>query len=257
MKIGVCLCGGGARGIAHIGVLQALEEHNITIEAISGASMGAIVGSLYASGKRPLEILEIVESAKLYKLVSWHVPINGLVELAYLKKLIAKNISSDNFNSLQKKMYVAISNLHTGQCEIIGSGSLFDTVIASASIPLVFKPIKLGNYSYVDGGLLNNLPVEPLIESCDFTIGVNVNANVISDNEKWNMWDIATRSFDLIMWNNVIENLKKCDFVIETPQTVNHHVFDFAEAKKIYEYGYRNTLLQIETLKKSIQNKKQ
>jgi len=256
MKIGICLCGGGARGIAHIGVLQALEEHGIAVEAVSGASMGAIVGALYASGKKPLEILKIVESAKLYKLVSWHVPINGLVDLSYLKKLIIKNIPSDNFASLKKKMYVAISNLHTGQCEIIGSGSLFDTIIASASIPLVFKPIQLGNYQYVDGGLLNNLPVEPLVETCDFTIGVNVNAHVFPENPSWNLWNIATRSFDLIMWNNVVENLKKCDFIIETPQTVNHHVFDFAEAKKIYEYGYQNMLQNMEQLKQSIENKK-
>jgi NTE family protein len=251
-NIGICLCGGGARGIAHIGVLQALEENGISPQFISGASMGAIVGAFYAAGKTPYEILKIVSKTKLYKLFTFGIPLNGLIELDYLKNIIENNLPYTTFETLQKKLFVAISNLTTGQCEIIEAGSLFDIVIASASIPLIFKPIKIGNYMYVDGGLLNNLPVEPLIRVCDDIIGVNVNPNIISEDTHWNMLSIGERCFDLIMWANVAENLKKCSVVIETRKTVSHRLFDFKSAKEIAQYGYDATKLMMPEIKEKL-----
>jgi NTE family protein len=244
-RIGICLSGGGARGIAHIGVLKALEEHDIYPEGVSGASMGAIVGAMYAAGKSAEETLDIINQTKLYKLFSLGIPVSGLSELQFLRKQMQKHLPDNSFESLQRKLFVAISNLNTGQCEILDKGELHSIIEASASIPLIFKPVKIGNYTYVDGGLLNNLPVEPLVEAYDLIIGVNVNPNVINDMQWWNMVEVGERCFDLVMWRNALQNLQKCHIMIEPPDTLRHTLFDFGSAQKIFRYGYEATLTQI------------
>ena len=133
------------------------------------------------------------------------------------------------FEDLKKKLFVAISNLNTGQAEIHSIGELHKIVQASACIPLIFKPIEIGNYTYVDGGLLNNLPVEPLLDISEVVIGVNVNGNNILSKENWNLKTIAERSFDLIMWTNASNNLNKCHIIIEPSETTQHNLFDFAQ----------------------------
>ena len=240
-KIGICLAGGGARGVAHIGVLRALEENNIRPDYVSGASMGAIVGAMYADGLSTERMMSALLETKIYKLFTFGVPWDGLTELKYLQKMLKKYISATRFEDLKKKLFVAISNLNTGQAEIHSIGELRQIVLASSCIPLIFKPIEIGNYTYVDGGLLNNLPVEPLLDISEVIIGVNVNGNNILDNENWNLKTIAERSFDLVMWTNASQNLKKCHIIIEPSETTNHNLFDFGAAKQIYQYGYDET----------------
>ena len=130
-KIGIALSGGGARGIAHIGVLQALDENGVFPDVISGTSAGSIVGALYASGKTPLEILKVVEKSKVYKTIKFGMPLKGLTDLSYLAKLLSENIEKDSFESLSRKLFIAVSNLNSGELEIINKGKLFDVVVAS------------------------------------------------------------------------------------------------------------------------------
>ena len=111
-RIGLALSGGGARGIAHIGVLQALEEQGIFPEVISGASAGAIVGALYAAGKTPEEIMEFVRKASFFKMFKVAIPFSGLTKLTYLRDKLAESIPEDRFEALEKKLFVAIANLN-------------------------------------------------------------------------------------------------------------------------------------------------
>ena len=252
-KIGIALSGGGARGIAHIGVLQALEENGIFPDVISGASAGAIVGALYAAGKKPLEILKFVEKSKIYKTISFGMPIKGLTDLSYLSSLLAKNIEKNNFESLSKSLFIAVSNLNSGELEIISRGNLFEVVVASSSIPLVFKPVLINGQYYVDGGLMNNLPAEPIRQKVKFLIGVNVMPILKNENGGFqNMLRIGSRMFEMSIWTNTKPSLKLCDEVIEPKGLSDYNIFSFNKLKELYEIGYESALDKMPQIKSQI-----
>ena len=149
MKIGISLSGGGARGFAHIGVLKALEENDIFPDVIAGTSAGAIIGALYAAGKTPDEMLDFVRESSILKIFRVTLPNKGLTSLDYLRERLEEVLPVDDFASLQKELYVAVTNLKSGELEIIHHGLLHETIMASSAIPLVFKPVEIDRKSVV------------------------------------------------------------------------------------------------------------
>lgn len=255
VRFGIALSGGGARGIAHVGVLQALEKYGIKPEVISGTSMGAIVGVFYAAGFSPSEILEIVKSKSFAKVIKWHLPSSGLVNMERVLKILKEKIQKDDFKVLKIPFYCSVTNLNSGLAEIKTEGKLFQWVLASASIPVVFEPQVIDNQTYVDGGLLNNLPSECIREKCQVLIGVHVNHNG-PEEEVDGMFSIAERCFRLGIAQNVNESKSICDFLIEPPETRNYSTFAFNKADEIYQIGFNETEKQIASAFQSIDLKK-
>lgn len=247
IRIGIALSGGGARGIAHVGVLQALEENGITPQVISGASAGAIIGALYASGRRPEEILKVVKDATIWKMFKVGLPTAGFSKLTYLHERLAAYIPEDSFESLQKKLFVAVANLNTGKLELLSQGPLFRAVMASAAIPLVFQPVEIEGQWYVDGGLLDNLPVRPLVYAdVNLIIGVNVMPLVdVPDKSVQSVVGIATRCFDLSIQANTRPNVEYCDIYIEPKAVHAFHIFQFNKVQELFEIGYETTQRQM------------
>lgn len=236
-KFGIALSGGGARGIVHLGVLEALHKYGIRPEIISGASMGALIGVFYAAGFEPLQILDLVKSNKMVKMFKWQVPSGGLIDLKKVLSLLEDNIENDDFSSLKKPFYCSVVNLNSGHSEIKNEGKLFQWVLASASIPIIFEPQIIDGITYVDGGLLNNLPVDSIRDQCRILIGVHVNHNGTEDAIS-GIKAIAERTFRLVMSQNVRESLAKCDFVIDPPETRKYNTFDFKKADEIFKIGF-------------------
>ncbi|MBC8173337.1 MAG: patatin-like phospholipase family protein [Chitinophagales bacterium] len=251
-KIGITLSGGGARGIAHTGVLHALEEAGIRPEIISGCSSGALIGALYAAGLPPLEIFQFVEKKSLYNLIKMGMPNKGMMELAYFRQVLTKNLPHDSFEKLKKPLFISVTNLNKGVSEIVSTGRIIDYVIASSSIPLIFKPVQIGKYFYVDGGVINNLPVEPLRPVCDLLIGVNVNG--VKDTSRLNgMWDVGFRVLLLSLMVNMEKNIKMCDVLIEPP-TGDYTIFSVNKAKELFDHGYDATKKKIVEIKEKLAN---
>lgn len=237
---GISLSGGGARGILHIGVLEALKKYGIHPEIISGTSMGALVGVFYASGMEPLQILDLVKSSKLHRMINWKLPANGLLDLKKAISILEKNIPADDFACLKKQFYCTVTNLNSGLTEVKHSGKLFQWVLASASIPVIFEPQIIDGITYVDGGLFSNLPASCIRDQCRFLIGVNVNRNDQEENIQ-GFKAIAERTFRLVFAKNVEESLTLCDFIIDPPQTRLYNTFDFGKADEIYKIGFDET----------------
>ncbi|MEL6673848.1 MAG: patatin-like phospholipase family protein [Bacteroidota bacterium] len=242
-KLGLVLAGGAARGIAHIGVLQALEEEGISPYYLSGASAGAIIGTLYAAGLSPQEILTIFKESALYKLFRARLPVSGLTTNSYIGEVLAKHIPEDDFSALKRQMFIAVTNLNSGAYEIISEGPLFQVVEASSAIPILFESKKMNGQQYVDGGVLNNLPVEPLLAHTKHIIGVNVSP-VLPVEDLDNLFKIGYRTMDLVMWANVQSRLPMCDIVIE-PEAQKFGFFDILKADQIFELGYEATRAQM------------
>lgn len=239
-NFGISLSGGGARGILHIGVLEALHKYGIRPEIISGTSMGALVGAFYASGMEPMQILELVKSSKMHKMIKWKLPSSGLLDMKKVVELLEKNIPEDNFDALEKPFYCVVSNLNTGEAEVKNSGKLFQWVLASASIPVIFEPQIIDGQTYVDGGLFQNLPVDSIRDQCRILIGVHVNHNGPEENIT-GFKAVAERTFRLAIAKNVYEALAKCDFVIDPPETRLFNTFDFGKADEIFRIGFEQT----------------
>ncbi len=246
IKIGLCLSGGGAKGIAHIGVLKALRESGIFPDMVAGTSAGSVVGALYAAGKTPEEMIDFVRDGSLFKIYKIILPSDGFTKLTYLKEKLEQAIEHDSFEALKRPLFVAVTNLITGAPEIRSKGPLFDVVVASSSIPLVFSPVEIDGQIYVDGGVLANFPVEPLVGRSDVIIGVNLMPQEpITEKSVQNIIGVATRVFALSVWANTQPQLKRCDVVISPPSLEQYNVFQFNRYKELMEIGYEAALDKI------------
>ena len=250
-KFGIALSGGGARGILHIGVLEALHKYGIYPEIISGTSMGALIGVFYAAGMEPLQILELVKSSKMHKMIKWKLPSSGLLDMKKVQNVLGNHIKEDDFSALKKPLFCTVTNLNSGLLETKSSGSLFKWVLASATIPVIFEPQIIDGATYVDGGLFNNLPVDCIRDQCRFLIGVHVNHNGPEENIT-GFKAVAERTFRLVFAKNVNESLAVCDFVIDPPQTRSFNTFDFDKADEIFRIGFDETEKQILELFNSV-----
>lgn len=243
--LGLCLSGGGAIGIAHIGVLQALLDNGIEPEVVSGSSMGAIVGTLYAAGYTPTDMMKMIQEDRLYlvsKLMTFKPSFwkSGFSTHGTVQKLIREIVPSDNFKNLKRKMFVCVTNLNTMEWEIKSSGKNLATwVSASASIPGVFESQVVDGVYYVDGGVLNNLPSQPLKPLCRAVIGVDVLPYSAPVNLKRPI-EVMAYTVRGIQKVNSAEGRALCDHVIDCQAVKKFHEFRFEAYQRIYRQGYKD-----------------
>ncbi len=164
-KIGLALGGGGARGLAHIGILKVLAREGIPIDVITGTSMGGIVGSLYAAGKSTEEIeaeaLKRGDIGQIYKLIDLRFMGAGLLKGNRIKKLLAEMLGAETtFADLRLPFAVVTVDYNSGREVVLKEGSVVEAVRATMSVPGIFEPVKLEGYQLVDGGVLDNVPVD-------------------------------------------------------------------------------------------------
>lgn len=180
--IGLALGSGGARGLAHIGVLKVLEENNIRVDYISGTSMGALIGALYASGMSATEIeKEIMKMSKSWKTLFDYnlIPKKGLTKGNKIEEWLDSILRVKTFEELKIPLFVSTLDINSDQEVIFDGGDLMRAVRASISIPGIFTPVSHGERILVDGGLVDPIPSEILSKTgADIIIAVNVN-NVI------------------------------------------------------------------------------
>jgi NTE family protein len=240
-KYGISLSGGSARGLAHIGVLQALAEADIRPQVVAGASMGAIVGALYAAGISPQEMPGFFKKASMLNYFTWKLPPHGgMLSSDKLAGDLEEALGIKTFEELQMPLFVSVTNYTRGRSEIISSGSLALAVAASAAIPLVFKPIKINDDLYVDGGITNSQPVEPLSKLCRRIIASNVNY-INTEQNSIAMKDVAERIYKLALYENVKPHLKKFFCVIAPPELAYIRLFNFQAIDEIVQIGYKET----------------
>lgn len=250
-KIGIVLSGGGARGFAHIGVLKALNEHGIYPDAISAVSAGSIVGCLYADGYNPDEIFNIFCKLDIYKLLRFYRPAFGVLRADGLQKVLGQYLSAHSFEELKIPLYVCATNFTKAQITYFHKGPLIRAVMASCAIPMVLKPLQIDDEFYVDGGLMNNLPIEPLEHDCEDIIGVNVNP-VTEATAFSSFRNYADRVMHLALRANIQNNIHKCDIYIEPPGLMEYNLFKVSAADQIYRMGYEHTLGIIDQIKNDL-----
>lgn len=247
-NVGLVLSGGGARGIAHLGVIKALEESNIQIDVISGTSAGAIIGALYAKGLNTNEIFKILLDIKPLRFIQPALNTKGLLKMEVIERFLSQFLPENSFSSLKIPLYIAATNLRKGKTEYFNNGNLISAICASSCIPVLFNPVKYNEELYIDGGILNNLPVEAIRNECNIIIGVH--SNPIDTNFEFkNFSSGMERALMLAITRNVYQSAQKCDFLIEPEGLEPFKVLDFSKAEEIFKIGYEQGKIKIKELK--------
>ena len=177
-KIGYALGGGAARGLAHIGVLKVLEEHNIFPDIITGTSIGALIGALYAGGIKIGDIEQFalrLDFKRLVLLADMTLPLSGLIGGKRVISLLKSILADLTFSQLKYDFACVATDIKTGEQVVLREGSLIEAVRASISLPGIFTPVSIKGRYLVDGGLVNEVPVSVCREmGAEYVIGVNV-----------------------------------------------------------------------------------
>jgi len=240
LRINLILSGGAARGIAHLGVLRALEELGYSIRALSGSSAGAIVAVFYASGYTPQDMLRLVKETRWFSLFQPRIPRSGLFSLKKAEDYLRKLVSVERIEDLGKKVYICATDLLSGQALYFGKGDLVPILLGSCALPGIFEPVRCEDRVLIDGGIVNNLPVEPFEGFRTPKVGVDVNP-LEKIESAGGLVSILVRSFFLAVRSNVDRRRDMCDVVI-TPDLTRYSPLDVRKADDIYRIGYEETL---------------
>ena len=285
-KVALTLGSGGARGTAHIGVIRELIKQGYEISSISGTSMGALVAGVYASGKLDEYESWLCSLSKMdvFNLVDFTLSTNGIIKADKVLKEIQKIIPDQNIEDLPIKYAAVATDLKQRKEVVITEGSLFDAIRASISIPLVITPVLKNDTLFVDGGVLNPIPVNRVFRhENDILIAVDVNAHIpyqktIVDNQDWGYFERLTngklssfqKRLSQLVPVNKKENTGYFSLINETTSLMLSHIskltlemnppdilievsryacgtFDFYKATELIELGKEVT---IESLKK-------
>lgn len=240
MKVGMVLSGGGARGMTHIGVLKALDEWRVPIHIISGTSVGAIIGALYAQGYKPDRILEIVLATPVVKSMRPAWTFKGLLSMHRLQDILLKLIPHNSFEGLALPMTVAATDIGEGKAVYFSQGELIPALLASSCVPAVFDPVRFNGGVYVDGGIMDNLPAKPIRAQCDFLMGSHCNY-INPEFDVRNFRAVIERSLLMAISGNTTESKGLCDILIEPTEAGSMSTFELNRATDLFEIGYRFT----------------
>ncbi len=238
MKIGLVLSGGGARALSHLGVVKALYEHGTQPHIISGTSAGAIAGGLLAYGYSPDEILEIIIRTNFIRYVRPSFGGSGLFRIDRLEEVYRKYIPENTFEALKIPLIVTATDVHAGESVCFREGELARPILASSCLPGVFEPILYQKRYLVDGGVLNNMPVEPLEGEADYIIGVHCNPFKLKNPPK-STREIVARSLILAVHAKTKERFNRCQLLIEPPELCDYSLYDLRKARELFVLGHR------------------
>jgi NTE family protein len=239
-RIGLALSGGAARCIAHISVLDVLEQEGIPVDAIAGTSGGSIVGALYAAGMPLSQIQRILLKARWKDILSFTVPRTGLISSEGIYRFMEEILPVRKFSNLDLPFAAVATDLRTGEKVAITTGSLARAVQASCSLPVIFTPTEINRRPLVDGGVASQLPVRTVREELGAkkVIAVNVNYRALETDRFDTVITIAAHLSALWASRNAREEEKLADVVVPV-NTAGIPLYDLSKAKELLRRGAR------------------
>lgn len=224
--VALVLGSGGARGYAHIGVIQVLEKQGIHPDLIVGTSAGSIVGSIYASGKTAQELRDIALSMKANDVRDIKLDMKGFFDGQKVENYVNQQVNNTPLESLRIPMYVVATELKEGKKVVFNYGNTGQAVRASVSIPSMFIPTRIGTDEYVDGGLVSPVPVGVARDlGADIIIAVDILAQPMHT-ETTNVWGMFNQNINIMQSRLAEEELKHADIVIQPDLREKGHIFD-------------------------------
>jgi len=260
-KVGLALGSGGAKGYAHLGVLKVFEENNIPIDYISGASAGAIIGSLYSLYKDTKKVEEIItDFNKIRSLFDFSFN-GGIIKGKKIVNFLENIFQGKKIQDLDIPLCIVATDYKTGEEVRIKKGDITLAVRASMAVPFVFELVDCGKKELADGGLCSPVPIEALREmGADVIIGVRMEDKV-GEKQRKNIYSMAERSITILQHNLSNYELKKCDILID-PYFEDYGILGFhkiiqGKMREAIEEGEKATKEKIDEIKKLIGKEKE
>jgi NTE family protein len=270
-KIGLVLEGGGALGLAHIGVLQWLYEHHVPVDLVAGTSMGGLVGGIYATGRTPSQIQQLIQNVDWDQALSGQLPFTDLSyrrkedavefptrlefglrkgvqlpegfnagqQVSFILDHVALPYSQiKSFNELPTPFACVATDLTTSKQHVFHDGSLALALRATMSLPGIFTPVHSGNALYADGGLLNNLPVDVAQSmGAQLTIAVYLQTAAFDPKARLNTFSVLGQSLSVMIAANELKSMQMADVLVTVPLD-NYTSLDYQKAAEIIRAGY-------------------
>jgi NTE family protein len=272
-KVGLVLEGGGALGLAHIGVLQWLYHHHVPVDLVAGTSMGGLVGGIYATGRSPDQLQQLIQNVDWDQALSGQLPFRDLSyrrkedavqfptgiefglrkgiqlpagfnagqQVSFILDHVALPYSQiKNFNDLPTPFACVATELNTGKQKVFHDGSLSLALRATMSLPGIFTPVRDGNNLYADGGLLNNLPVDVAQNmGAQLTVAVYLRTASFNAQQPLSTFSVLGQSLSVMIAANELKSMQMADVLITVPLE-NYTALDYDKAAEMIRLGYES-----------------
>lgn len=248
-EISLVLSGGGIKGIAHLGLLAALQDHNIAVSAISGSSSGALVGALYASGASIDSILEFFNSYSIFQPFNFSLNKPGVFNTNRYKNILIANLP-ETFEDLKIPLYVCSSDLNSGLPVYFSEGDLILPVLSSCAVPLLFTPVEISGSKYTDGGVTDNFPIDPLMLSYEGNIWGSyvVKPYPSIDDKAFNSYmKLTVRTNGMVMYEGNKQKFVATEQMF-LPNMTKVQAFNTKHVDQAFNIGYANAKNSLEKL---------
>ena len=248
LRLGLALGGGAARGFAHIGVLQVLEEAGLEPALVAGTSAGSLVATLYASGKSGAELARLADAMDEASIADWSFPGRGLLRGAALARFVREHTGGRRIEQMRLPLGIVATDLDNGEAILFQVGDPGTAVRASSAVPAVFQPVRIGNREYVDGGLVSPVPVRFARQmGAEFVIAVDISEQP-DGAATGDMMRILLQTFS-IMGRSISQfELRQADVVIR-PQLAGVPGADFSARRRSIQAGRDAALLALPSIR--------
>ncbi|HQU73258.1 MAG: patatin-like phospholipase family protein [Calditrichaeota bacterium] len=248
-SLGLALSGGAARGIAHIGVLQAFKENGIIPDFLAGTSIGSLVAGLFAFGIPVADILNQAEALSWTKISSLNIPRTGFLSNRILGEIVESQLGKVNIEDSPIPLAIVTTDISNGERVVLREGSLSEAIKASSCIPGIFTPVSINGRLLVDGFLVENVPLSPLREmGAQITVGVNLGA-LRDYREPDGIIDIMMNAFEIAVDANTFKTMRQADLII-SPKLAGISRMDSTRAQDMYDEGYQAALAALPELRR-------
>ncbi|ANQ51275.1 patatin-like phospholipase family protein [Flammeovirga yaeyamensis] len=246
-KLGLVLSGGGAKCLAHIGVLYYLKELGIQPDVVAATSGGSMVGGMYASGTSLGKIQDFFHDTDLFQ---WNnssfwkhiIKFKGIVDTINFAPKLKEKLIHDDFSKTKMDLFVVATDMENAKEKVFHSGSISQAVLASSAYPFIFTPVEIDGITYSDGGILNHFPLDVIRDQCEYVIGVYVSPiRTYGKEDLQNAQQIAYRAMSLKGDKAELQKLNQCDIAIFPQELTKFSTFD-TQPDKLYDIvdiGYR------------------
>ena len=254
LKIGLALGGGAFRGLAHIGVLQVMEEYGVPIHMIAGTSMGALVGGVYCSGMNMHLVERYVYTIEERDLIDMTIPRTGFIAGQRIELLIKTLTGNRSFQDLKIPFAAVAADVEKGQPVVLTEGKVYEAIRASISIPGVFKPVMRDGRMLVDGGIVARVPTDTVRDmGADFVISVDVGYHG-GETKCDGIVSIMMQAFAVMEWHIIKERVNTSDINI-VPALGHINMASIAQAEETIEIGRQAARAQIPGILQALQDR--
>lgn len=255
IKIGLALSGGALRGLAHVGALEVLDEHKVPIHIIAGTSMGSVVGGLYAAGREPKFMRALAESITAIeerRYIDITIPRMGMIRGNKIEQAIYTLCGGKNIEDLNIPYKAIACCIEDNNVVAFDKGDLASAIRCSIAIPGIFEPVFLENKTYVDGGVLDRVPVDEVHKmGADYVIAVDVNARGGTNPTPKSIFEVLFTVFEMTEWQAMEKRTSDADVTI-MPNVRHISPASFKQAKECIDIGRDATLAVIDDIKQDL-----